>query len=537
MVSETILINKILTSKNKNMKKTFYIVVAVYLVLFAIVAKAQTISTFAGSASAVGTYSGDGGAATSAGLDYPGAAVMDAAGNVYITDRDNHVVRKVNTSGIISTIAGNGTAGTSGDGGAATAAQISQPVGMTIDASGNLYVAEYGGHSIRKITPAGIISTVAGCGISGHTGDGGAATAAKLSYPTDVAVDAAGNMYISDYNFGYVRKVSPSGTITSFAGGGSSYADGIPATDAALWANNGVCVDAAGNVYIADLNNNRICKVTPSGLCYTICGDGTAGYTGDGGAATAARTNMPAFVQVDQAGNLFFSDHSNHVIRRISTSGVITTVAGNGTVGNSGDGGAATAANLSLPAGLFISPTGDLYFCAQGYGLTKKVTATAIAITGASNICAGATTTFTAATPGAVWSSSNPSVATVNPATGVVTGVSAGTATISYVMGLGFGTASITIDPCYLSVENISSNNAPLIYPNPSNGIFGIKLKEQADKTEITIYDMLGKKVLSKTEYNTSLVILNDEGVPAGQYLIKIASGEKIYREKITIIK
>ncbi len=518
------------------MKKTFYIVMAVYLVFFAIVAKAQTISTFAGSAAATGTYSGDGGAATAAGFDFPGATVMDAAGNVYITDRDNHVVRKVNTSGIVSTIAGNGTAGTSGDGGPATAAQISQPVGMTIDVSGNLYVAEYGGHRIRKITPAGIISTVAGT-ISGYAGDGGSATDARLSFPTDVAVDAAGNIYISDYNYGYVRKVNTSGIISTFAGGGSSYADGIPATDAALWANNGVCVDAAGNVYIADMNHNRICKVTTAGLCYTICGDGTAGYTGDGGAATAARTNMPAFVQVDQAGNLFFSDHSNHVVRKINTSGVITTVAGNGTIGNSGDGGAATAANLSLPAGLFISPTGDLFFCAQGYGLTKKVTATAITITGASNICTGATTTFTAATPGAVWSSSNPSVATVNPATGVVTGVSAGTATISYVMGLGFGSASITIDPCYLSVENISSNNAPLIYPNPSNGIFGIKLKEQTDKTEITIYDMLGKKVLSKTEYNTSVVTLNDEGIAAGQYLIKIASGENIYREKITIIK
>ena len=179
------------------MKKTLYISAVFCVTLFAIVAKAQTISTFAGSAGASGTYTGDGGAATAAGFDFPGAPVMDAAGNIYITDRDNHVVRKVSTAGIITTIAGDGTAGGLGDGGAATAAQLSQPVGLTIDASGNLYVAEHGGHRIRKITPAGIISTVAGSGVSGHTGDGGAATAAKISYPTDVAFDGAGNMYIS----------------------------------------------------------------------------------------------------------------------------------------------------------------------------------------------------------------------------------------------------------------------------------------------------------------------------------------------------
>lgn len=303
------------------------------------------------------------GPATAAGFDYPAGIAMDAAGNIYIADRDNHAVRKVNTSGTIS-IAGTGTSGSIGDGGAATAAQVSQPVGLNFDAAGNLYIADYGNHRIRMINSAGIISTVAGS-TGGYAGDGGAATTARLSYPTDMAFDAAGNMYISDYNNGVVRKVNTSGIISTFAGGGSSYVNGIPATDASLWANNGVRVDAVGNVYITDMYHNRICKVTTAGLCYTIAGDGTAGYTGDGAAATAARVNYPAFMEFDKAGNLFFSDHGNHVIRKIDASGIITTVAGNNTSGNSGDGGAATAASISYPAGLCFSPTGDLYFPSQ----------------------------------------------------------------------------------------------------------------------------------------------------------------------------
>lgn len=519
------------------MKKTLYISAVFCVTLFAIVAKAQTISTFAGSAGASGTYTGDGGAATAAGFDFPGAPVMDAAGNIYITDRYNHVVRKVSTAGIITTIAGDGTAGGLGDGGAATAAQLSQPVGMTIDASGNLYVAEHGGHRIRKITPAGIISTVAGSGVSGHTGDGGAATAAKISYPTDVAFDGAGNMYISDYNYGYVRKVDPSGIITNFAGGGSSFADGIPATDASLWANNGVCVDATGNVYIADMNHHRICKVTPAGLCYTIAGDGTAGYTGDGGLATAARTDMPAFLKVDQAGNLFFADHGNHAIRKINTSGIISSVAGTGTSGNTGDGGPATAATISLPAGLFFSPAGDLYFCAQGYGLVKKITATAATVTGAPNICVGATTTFTAGTPGAVWSSSNPAIATVGATSGIVSGVSAGTVTISYSMGLLFGSSSITIDPCFLSVDNIQADTPPYIYPNPASGNFTIALPEISNEMTATIFDFLGREVKSISVVNTRQIDVSSENIPSGNYIIKLSSNDKVHMLKLSITK
>lgn len=438
------------------MKKPIYTIIVIALTVLNFSANAQIISTYAGDAPSAGTYSGDGGAATSAGLRQPAGTAIDAAGNLYIADRDNHVIRKVNTAGIISTIAGNNTSGASGDGGAATSAQLSQPVGLNFDASGNMYIADYGNHRIRMINATGIISTVAGT-VSGYSGDGGAATSARLSYPTDVAFDAAGNMYISDYNYGLIRKVTTAGIISTFAGGGSSYADGIPATNASFYATNGVRVDQAGNVYVTDMYNNRICKITTAGLCYTIAGDGTSGYTGDGGAATAARVSYPAFIEVDKAGNIFFSDHSNNVIRKIDAAGIITTIAGTGTSGNTGDGGSATAATLSIPAGLCFSSSGDLYFSSQGYGVIKKITAVPITLTGTTAICNGNTTTLTSAVAGGEWSSSNTAVATVSTG-GLVTSVSAGSVTISYSMSLGFGSSAITVNALPVPVIAAAGN-------------------------------------------------------------------------------
>jgi len=526
-----------LHNKNKKlMKKTFYKIMVTALTVLTFGAKAQVISTFAGNSAIGGTHAGDGGPATAAGFDFPAGIAMDAAGNIYIADRDNHAVRKVNTSGTISIIAGTGTSGSIGDGGAATAAQVSQPVGLNFDAAGNLYIADYGNHRIRMINSAGIISTVAGS-TGGYAGDGGAATTARLSYPTDMAFDAAGNMYISDYNNGVVRKVNTSGIISTYAGGGSSYVNGIPATDASLWANNGVRVDAAGNVYITDMYHHRICKVTTAGLCYTIAGDGTAGYTGDGAAATAARVNSPAFMEFDKAGNLFFSDHSNHVIRKIDASGIITTVAGNNTSGNTGDGGAATAASISYPAGLCFSATGDLYFPAQGYHVVKKVTAAPITISGTTTICVGATTTLTGSVPSAIWSSGGTSTASVNPTTGVVTGLSAGTVNISYTKGLGFGYTTLTVDPCPTAVSTIEQLTAPKIYPNPSTGSFTFDLPATANQVTVTILDILGKEITTKTANNTQQVNFNVGNIPTGNYVVKIDTGDKTYRTKITVVR
>ncbi|NCX94789.1 MAG: hypothetical protein EBX41_00005, partial [Chitinophagia bacterium] len=342
-------------------------------------AKAQVISTIAGNGSH--GFSGDGGAATAAGLSNPFGVAVDASGNVYIADRDDHCIRKVNTSGIISTIAGDGygSGGSgrySGDGGAATAASLNEPVCVAVDASGNVYIADTHNNRIRKVNTSGIISTIAGNGSSyGYSGDGGAATAASLYYPYGVAVDASGNVYIS-YNDNRIRKVNTSGIISTIAGNGSNgySGDGGAATAASLRSPNGVAVDASGNVYFADYYNYRIRKVNTSGVISTIAGNGSNGYSGDGGAATAASLYNPQGVAVDASGNVYIADAHNHRIRKVNTSGVITTIAGNGSYGYSGDGGAATAASLADPIGVAVDVSGNLYIADITNVCIRKVT-------------------------------------------------------------------------------------------------------------------------------------------------------------------
>jgi hypothetical protein len=278
------------------------------------------ISTVAGNG--IGGDSGDGGAATAAQLWDPRGVAVDAAGKLYIADSGRHRIRKVTPDGIITTVAGNGIEGYSGDGGAATAASLRWPYGVAVDATGNLYIADADNHRIRKVTQDGIITTVAGNGIGGYSGDGGAATAASLYYPRDVAVDAAGNLYIADSDNHRIRKVTSAGIITTVAGKGTGgySGDGGAATSASLLWPHGVAVDATGNLYIADKNNNRIRKVTPSGIISTVAGNGAYGYSGDGGPATAASLQWPHGVAVDAAGNLYIADTSNHRIRKVRLS-------------------------------------------------------------------------------------------------------------------------------------------------------------------------------------------------------------------------
>lgn len=464
------------------------------------------INVYAGNGTA--GFGGDGGAATSANLNNPSGVAIDAAGNIYISDRDNHRIRKVTAAtGIISTIAGTGTAGFSGDGGAATSAQIARPTGIAVDGSGNIYFADFTNNRIRKITPGGIISTVAGYTATGaYSGDGGPATSADLNIhaaaPTGtnssaVAVDAAGNFYIADAGNHRIRKVTVStGVITTVAGTGTAgfNGDGISATTADLSTPRGVFVDGSGNIYIADRSNNRIRKVdagtglintiagngttsafavpscsrlshlwfikdvavdaagnayvctnagfneaiwkiTPdgtidavagtgssgysgdgglavnaqviaggltidntnnlmyfmqgdnlirkvdftTGLISTIAGTGVAGFSGDGGAATAATMDAPTSglalgISLDASGNIYFADYNNHRIRKITVStGIITTVAGNGIAGSTGDGGAATSANLNYPRGIDLDGSGNIYIADGNNHKIRKV--------------------------------------------------------------------------------------------------------------------------------------------------------------------
>ena len=265
---------------------------------------------------------------------------------------------------IITTMAGNGTSGYSGDGGAATNAELHTPFGVNLDANGNLFIADAYNHCIRKVGINGFITTVVGNGISGYFGDGGAATSAKLNYPYDVAVDANGNLFIADTVNQRIRKVGTNGIIMTVAGNGTNgySGDGGAATSAELNNPLGLAVDANGNLFIADAFNQRIRKVDTNGIILTVAGNGTNGYSGDGGAATSATLYYPYDVNVEANGNLFIADLGNSCIRKVGNNGIITTVVGNGTIGYSGDGGAATNAELNHPWSIAVNGVGNVFF-------------------------------------------------------------------------------------------------------------------------------------------------------------------------------
>ena len=342
-------------------------------------AAAPVITTVAGNGTS--GYSGDNGPATSAKLRDPQGVAVDAAGNVFIADDLNSVIREVNAStGIITTVAGNGTSGYSGDNGPATSAELNGPDGVAVDASGNLFIAEYGNSTVREVNAqTGIITTVAGNGTSGYSGDNGPATSAKLSFPAGVAVDASGNLFIADYGNSTVREVNAqTGIITTVAGNGTGgySGDGGPATSAKLSGPKGVGVDAGGNVFIADYGNNVIREVNAStGIITTVAGNGTSGYSGDGGPATSAKLGDPDAVAVDAGGNVFIADlFPDSNVREVNAStGIITTVAGNGTFGYSGDGGPATSAQLSFPAGVALDAHGNVFIADSSNNAIRKV--------------------------------------------------------------------------------------------------------------------------------------------------------------------
>jgi uncharacterized protein (TIGR03437 family) len=388
-----------------------------------------TTSTVAGNF--LRAFSGDGGAALSASLGNPSSVAMDAAGDIFIADTQNGRIRMVNAiNGSIQTVAGNGgfrnspngalapdaflnnpqdvkigpndllyivdsqnerilrvnadnttttvagnhQYGFSGDGGAATSATLYDPRQMAFDSAGNFYIADSQNLRIRKVSAAGVITTFAGNGNAGYSGDGGVAASAALNYPTGVACDSAGNVYIADQLNNVVRKVAPNGAISTFAGTGTAgyNGDGIPAIQAALSEPERLFVDSNNRLYIADIYNHRVRMVTSDGIIHTVAGTGVAGYAGDGGLATQAELNSPAGVAVDSQGNVYIADTGNGAVRMVNTSGVISTVAGAGQEGFSGDGGFATQATLNGPRSM-VPDNGALHIADTNNNRIRKV--------------------------------------------------------------------------------------------------------------------------------------------------------------------
>ena len=445
-------------------------------------AQSGIITTIAGNG--IAGYSGDGGAATAAELNGPWCMAVDKVGNIYVGEYTNHCIRKIDTAGIISTIAGNGTAGFTGDDGPATAAELYFPGSIAFDKNGDLYIADYSANRVRKINKVGIITTFAGNGGLGHSGDGGPATAAHFTAPIGVACDSIGNVYISDDHNNCIRKVNSAGIITTIAGDTTSgfSGDGGPATAAMLSEPFGLKLDRFGNLYVVDESNNCVRKISLSGIITTIAGTTTAGYSGDGGQATAAELYYPDALDVDSCGNLFIADNANDVVREVNASGIITTIAGNTTNGYSGDNGPATDAQLNNPTDCALDNNGNLFIVDWVNNCIRKV----------NNVgCKG------------IFYSSNTTV-----------------------------------------VHSLTNLKQLTLFPNPNNGSFSIKGVIPLGDDQQVFVDVLNfigqslySNVVRTVDGNINISIQLDLNIPCGLYTVVLRSANSFEHRSFTLVK
>jgi uncharacterized protein (TIGR03437 family) len=336
--------------------------------------------------------------ATTVRLNGPTGLAVDGSGDIFFAEggigtgtglsMGDFKVWEINNVGIASTAAGNGAESYSGDNGAATAAQLNRPANMVFDAAGNFYIADSASNRVRKVLPSGIIVTAAGNGLAGYSGDGGPATVAELNNPQGLAADADGNVYIADTGNNRIRKLLPGGTIISIAGNGNAsfFGDGGPADSASIHAPQGLFNAGGGHIYIADTGNQRIRELQPDGTITTVAGSGAQGPGGDGGPATSAQLSLPTGVTLDQAGNLYIADQGNNKVRMVSAGGVISTIAGSATFAL-GDGGPATAADLSSPSSVAIDSAGNLYIADTGHNRVRVVSGGTIGTLAGTGVC------------------------------------------------------------------------------------------------------------------------------------------------------
>jgi streptogramin lyase len=447
------------------MKKTSYILLLLIACVPCFTRAQGIISTIAGNG--ITQYIGDGTPATAYSLGLPSSIFVDKSGNVFVADNMNQRIRKLTPAGTLSTLAGNGTTGYSGDGGPASAAILNMPNGICGDTSGNLYITEYYNKVVRKINAAtGIITTVCGNGGGGFSGDGGPATSAHLETPHAAIVDAAGNIYIPDYGNHRVRKVTAAtGIISTIAGTGvNGYTgDGGLATNAQLSYPSCLCFDTAGNLFFTETGNNVIRRIDAiTGIITTVAGTGANGYSGDGGACTAATFNQPNGVFVDKKGNVYVSDYGNNVIRGIAPNGIIKTIAGTGTYAYTGDGGLSTSATFYDPNAVFVDNAGFVYISDGGNSVIRKITP---------------------------------------------------------------------------PMSGIQEEAVPFfsIYPNPTSGNFIMKTPVAVDG-EVVIFDVGGRKVYGNT-INGSSHEINLAEQPAGIYFIQMVTAHKMFVNKLILSK
>ena len=434
--------------------------------------KAQIITTIAGDS--IQGFNGDGGQAFQASLHLPEGLTVDYFGNLFIADTYNNRIRKVNTSGVITTIAGSGAAGVgtggfSGDGGQATTASLNTPTGIVVDLAGNLYVADAGNNRIRKIDAnTGVISTIAGTGTAGYSLDSGAATLATLNSPNSLVLDKNGNLYFTDQENDRIRKINLStGLINTVAGGnavGAYGGDGGLATNALLNTPTGITIDSTGNLYFSDYGNNRIRKVNlNTNIITTIAGDSTRGYNGDGILASIAKLDNPFNMAADALGNIYIADSYGQRIRKIDVNnGIISTIVGYGFGagcfggGFSGDGGNATVAKIGTPGGLTFDVQGNLLFTDIWNNRIRKVT----------NIANG-------------------------------------------------------IEQFTVNIEE------PIIYPNPANNKIII---DANDVVDVKLFDVLGKQILHAKQNDVDVSNVND-----GVYFIQVQTTQNTTTQKIMV--
>lgn len=452
-----------------------------------------TVSTFAGSGS---TGSGDFNG-TAASFNLPTVVTFDHLGNLFVVDRSNHKIRKIDPDGDVTTFAGSGILGNVD--GVGTAASFRFPDGAVCDSHNNVFVSDQSNHRIRKITPDGTVTTFAGNAIGSANGNG---TAASFFYPAGMAVDADDNLYVADYGNNKIRKIAPNGDVTTLAGNGTPGSAEGDANTAQFNGPTGVCVKSSGEVFVADYNNNKIRKIDALGNVSTYAGSGVSGSTDSVG--TNASFNLPAIVALDSANNLFVTDEGNHKIRKITSNGIVSTFAGEGTAGNLD--GVWSSARFNSPTGVAVNNLDDVYVADYSNNKIRKIKFYGYSITPVL-----------------------PTGLSLDPYTGSISGIpTMASPSTNYLIkatntnAVGFRAINITINAA-LGLPDFNTFDLK-VYPNPATDIVTVSSSEAI--SEIKILNLLGQEIVSKAN-DSSETKMDVSPLANGCYLIQAKIGDE----------